>query len=81
MENREAEKESERNEEANESLWTKESFNLAEETERYEKGWEGMFELNKNRILARFNAYKITLNTLMTLLFENLQVEPLKSFI
>lgn len=46
MENRESE--SERHEKANQSLWTKESFNLAEETERYEKGWEDMFELNKN---------------------------------
>lgn len=33
MEDRESKKESERNE----SLWTKESFHLAEETERYEK--------------------------------------------
>lgn len=37
MEDRESEKESERNEKRNHSLWTKESFNLAEETERYEK--------------------------------------------
>lgn len=37
MEDRESKKESERNEKRNESLWTKESFHLAEETERYEK--------------------------------------------
>ncbi|KAM6118457.1 inactive serine/threonine-protein kinase TEX14 [Phoenicopterus ruber ruber] len=34
MEDRESKKESERNEKRNHSLWTKESFNLAEETER-----------------------------------------------
>ncbi|XP_014808657.1 PREDICTED: inactive serine/threonine-protein kinase TEX14 [Calidris pugnax] len=34
MEDRESEKEFERNEKTNHSLWTKESFNLAEETER-----------------------------------------------
>ncbi|KFO93500.1 Inactive serine/threonine-protein kinase TEX14, partial [Buceros rhinoceros silvestris] len=34
MEDRESEKESERNEKRNHSLWTEESFNLAEETER-----------------------------------------------
>ncbi|NXI56213.1 TEX14 kinase, partial [Chloroceryle aenea] len=34
MEDRESKKESERSEEKNHSLWTKESFNLAEETER-----------------------------------------------
>ncbi|KAK2537381.1 hypothetical protein Q9233_002685 [Columba guinea] len=34
MEDRESKKESERNEKRNESLWTKESFHLAEETER-----------------------------------------------
>ncbi|KFW76407.1 Inactive serine/threonine-protein kinase TEX14, partial [Phalacrocorax carbo] len=34
MEDRESEKEPETNEERNHSLWTKESFNLAEETER-----------------------------------------------
>ncbi|KFP66224.1 Inactive serine/threonine-protein kinase TEX14, partial [Cariama cristata] len=34
MEDRESKKESERNEKRNDSLWTKESFNLAEETER-----------------------------------------------
>ncbi|NXW61038.1 TEX14 kinase, partial [Eurystomus gularis] len=34
MEDRESEKESERTEKSSQSLWTKESFNLAEETER-----------------------------------------------
>ncbi|XP_059685218.1 inactive serine/threonine-protein kinase TEX14 [Gavia stellata] len=34
IEDRESKKESERNEKTNHSLWTKESFNLAEETER-----------------------------------------------
>ncbi|KFQ36281.1 Inactive serine/threonine-protein kinase TEX14, partial [Mesitornis unicolor] len=34
MEDRESKKESERSEEGNHSLWTKDSFNLAEETER-----------------------------------------------
>ncbi|NWR84666.1 TEX14 kinase, partial [Furnarius figulus] len=34
MESRESEKESERNEEANQSLWTRESFDVAEDTER-----------------------------------------------
>jgi len=37
MEGRESQKESERNEKRNNSVWTKESFTLAEETERYEK--------------------------------------------
>lgn len=37
MEDRESSKESEGNEERNHSLWTEESFNLAEETERYKK--------------------------------------------
>lgn len=60
MENRESEKESERDEKTNQSLWTEESFNLAEDTERYEKGWQGMFELELQRlkILTRFDAYR-----------------------
>lgn len=37
MDDREPEKECERNEKGNHSVWSKESFHLAEETERYEK--------------------------------------------
>ncbi|NXO27086.1 TEX14 kinase, partial [Cisticola juncidis] len=44
MENRESEKESERNEKANESLWTKESFNLAEDTERAHSSLDDILE-------------------------------------
>ncbi|NXQ54691.1 TEX14 kinase, partial [Anthoscopus minutus] len=44
MENRESEKESERNEKANQSLWTKESFNLAEDTERAHSSLDDILE-------------------------------------
>ncbi|KAM4886594.1 inactive serine/threonine-protein kinase TEX14 [Sylvia borin] len=44
MENRGSEKEPERNEEANQSLWTKESFNLAEETERAHSSLDDILE-------------------------------------
>lgn len=85
MENRESEKESERNEKTNQSLWTKESFNLAEDTERYGKGWEGVFgfELQRFRILFsscfnKIQSLQKALNTLIivTVLFGNLQHEP-----
>lgn len=57
MESRESEKESERNEKTSQSLWTKESFNLAEDTERYEKGWEGTFGLELQRFRILFSAH------------------------
>ncbi|XP_031985990.1 inactive serine/threonine-protein kinase TEX14 isoform X3 [Corvus moneduloides] len=44
MENRESEKESERNEKTNQSLWTKESFNLAEDTERAHSSLDDVLE-------------------------------------
>ncbi|NWS27887.1 TEX14 kinase, partial [Polioptila caerulea] len=44
MENREAEKESERNEKTDQSLWTKESFNLAEDTERAHSSLDDILE-------------------------------------
>ncbi|NXO40771.1 TEX14 kinase, partial [Locustella ochotensis] len=44
MENRESEKESERNEKANQSSWTQESFNLAEETERAHSSLDDILE-------------------------------------
>ncbi|NXB05108.1 TEX14 kinase, partial [Cnemophilus loriae] len=46
MENilRESEKESERNEKTNQSLWTKESFNLAEDTERAHSSLDDILE-------------------------------------
>ncbi|XP_030915672.1 inactive serine/threonine-protein kinase TEX14 [Geospiza fortis] len=44
MENRESGKESERNEKTNQSLWTKESFNLAEDTERAHSSLDDVLE-------------------------------------
>ncbi|XP_010020784.1 PREDICTED: inactive serine/threonine-protein kinase TEX14, partial [Nestor notabilis] len=44
MEDRESKKESERNEEGDHSLWTKESFNLSEETERAHSTLDGILE-------------------------------------
>ncbi|XP_030328200.1 inactive serine/threonine-protein kinase TEX14 isoform X3 [Strigops habroptila] len=44
MEDRESRKESERNEEGDHSLWTKESFNLSEETERAHSTLDGILE-------------------------------------
>ncbi|XP_014732135.1 PREDICTED: inactive serine/threonine-protein kinase TEX14 [Sturnus vulgaris] len=44
MENRESEKESERNEKTNQSLWTEESFNLAEDTERAHSSLDDVLE-------------------------------------
>ncbi|NXH52831.1 TEX14 kinase, partial [Rhabdornis inornatus] len=44
MENRESEKESERNEKTNQSLWTEESFNLAEDTERAHSSLDDILE-------------------------------------
>ncbi|NXM20463.1 TEX14 kinase, partial [Ploceus nigricollis] len=44
MENRESGKESERNEKTNQSLWTKESFNLAEDTERAHSSLDDILE-------------------------------------
>ncbi|XP_063029977.1 inactive serine/threonine-protein kinase TEX14 [Melospiza melodia melodia] len=44
MESRESGKESERNEKTNQSLWTKESFNLAEDTERAHSSLDDVLE-------------------------------------
>ncbi|XP_032934459.1 inactive serine/threonine-protein kinase TEX14 [Catharus ustulatus] len=44
MENRESEKESERNKKTNQSLWTEESFNLAEDTERAHSSLDDILE-------------------------------------
>ncbi|NXN80861.1 TEX14 kinase, partial [Bombycilla garrulus] len=44
MENRESEKGSERNEKTNQSLWTTESFNLAEDTERAHSSLDDILE-------------------------------------
>ncbi|NXC00716.1 TEX14 kinase, partial [Orthonyx spaldingii] len=44
MESRGAEKESERNEETNQSLWTEESFHLAEDTERAHSSLDDILE-------------------------------------
>ncbi|XP_015501992.2 inactive serine/threonine-protein kinase TEX14 isoform X1 [Parus major] len=44
MENRESGKESERNEKINQSLWTKESFNQAEDTERAHSSLDDILE-------------------------------------
>ncbi|KAL2297435.1 hypothetical protein Nmel_016736 [Mimus melanotis] len=44
VENRESEKESERNEKTNQSLWTEESFNLAEDTERAHSSLDDILE-------------------------------------
>ncbi|NWV78112.1 TEX14 kinase, partial [Dasyornis broadbenti] len=44
MENRESEKESERNEKTNQSSWTKESFSLAEDTERAQSSLDDILE-------------------------------------